>query len=181
MKKTAFSSFGRPLVVVTAALASACAGGAPVTPPDATTSPRSVAAVAGVSDGNRRPDLTGCENLAAPEGSTLVLHAFGDRRADLPLEWHELGLRRAVGNVVRRRGRPRASRHSLRRSDVAEQQWWQGGRHRRQPLHSGCGVDPVALAHRSFRWSRHLREGDVHPAAEHRRRQRAFHARERRR
>jgi hypothetical protein len=36
-----------------------------------------VAAVAGVSDGNRRPDLTGCENLAAPDGNTLVLHAFG--------------------------------------------------------------------------------------------------------
>lgn len=77
MKKTAFGSLGRPLVVVTAALASACASGRPVTPPAATTSTHSVAAVADVVDGMRRPDLTGCENLAAPNGSTLVLHAFG--------------------------------------------------------------------------------------------------------
>jgi hypothetical protein len=33
--------------------------------------------VADVSDGNRLPDLTACPQLAAPEGSTLLLHAFG--------------------------------------------------------------------------------------------------------
>jgi hypothetical protein len=40
-------------------------------------SARPVAAVADVSNGNRLPDLTGCEQLAAPVGSTLVLHAYG--------------------------------------------------------------------------------------------------------
>jgi Protein of unknown function (DUF3455) len=76
MKKTAFGSFGRPLVVVAAALVSACAGSASVRQVDATTSARSVAAVAGVVD-EKRPDLTGCEGLVAPTGSTLVLRAFG--------------------------------------------------------------------------------------------------------
>jgi len=77
MKKTVVRSLGRPAIVAMAALASACAGDAPVAPRDATMSARSVAAVAEVSDGHRLPDLTGCEQLAAPVGSTLVLRAFG--------------------------------------------------------------------------------------------------------
>jgi hypothetical protein len=37
-----------------------------------------MAAAPDVSDGNRLPDLpAGCEKLAAPVGSTLLLHAFG--------------------------------------------------------------------------------------------------------
>jgi hypothetical protein len=43
----------------------------------ATVSARRVPAVAGVSDRNRLPDQTGCEKLAAPVGSTLVLRALG--------------------------------------------------------------------------------------------------------
>ncbi len=74
--KNAIRWCGRSSVVVMAALASAC-GEAPVAPSGATTrAPRAVA-VADVNNGNRLPDLTGCEQLAAPEGSTLVLHAFG--------------------------------------------------------------------------------------------------------
>jgi hypothetical protein len=38
---------------------------------------RGVATIADVTDGNRFPDLAGCNQLAAPVGSTLVLHAFG--------------------------------------------------------------------------------------------------------
>jgi hypothetical protein len=70
--------FGRSLVVATAVLSSACADHAPVAPADAAASARRVATVGDVSDGNRLPELpAGCEKLAAPEGSTLVLHAFG--------------------------------------------------------------------------------------------------------
>jgi hypothetical protein len=54
------------------ALAAACASDAPLMPAAAKN-----VAVADISDGNRLPDLTGCEQLAAPEGSTLVLQAFG--------------------------------------------------------------------------------------------------------
>ena len=70
---TASRWFGHSLLVITALFASACAK-------DATgigSSGRNPTAVADVSDGNRLPDLTACPTLAAPEGSTLVLHAFG--------------------------------------------------------------------------------------------------------
>jgi hypothetical protein len=70
---TALRWFGHSLLVVTAAFASACANESPV----AATSARVSAGVADVSDGNRLPDLTACPALAAPEGSTLLLHAFG--------------------------------------------------------------------------------------------------------
>src|SRR5437764_957919 len=70
---TALRWFGHSLLVVTAAFASACANDSPVA---ATSAPVSTA-VADVSDGNRLPDLTACPALAAPEGSTLLLHAFG--------------------------------------------------------------------------------------------------------
>ncbi len=77
MKTSTARWFGRSLLVVAAALASACAENAPVAPAGAT-SARRVAAGTDVSDGNRLPDLpTGCEKLAAPEGSTLVFRAFG--------------------------------------------------------------------------------------------------------
>ena len=76
MKTSTARWFGRSSLVVAAALASACSGGAPVAPVGA--SARPVAAVADVSDGNRLPDLpAGCEKLPAPVGSTLVLRAFG--------------------------------------------------------------------------------------------------------
>lgn len=74
MKDVASRWFGRSLLVIGAALASACADGAPLAPKDATTAAR---AVADVNDGNRLPDLSGCPQLTAPEGSTLLLHAFG--------------------------------------------------------------------------------------------------------
>jgi FtsP/CotA-like multicopper oxidase with cupredoxin domain len=67
---------GYPAAVVAVALASACATDASVNP-DAALSARATAAAGDVSDGNRLPDLTACPQLAAPEGSTLVLHAFG--------------------------------------------------------------------------------------------------------
>lgn len=64
MKNSASRWFGGSLLVVAAALSSACSDGAPVAP----------AVVDG--GGNQLPDLTGCEQLAAPVGSTLVLRAF---------------------------------------------------------------------------------------------------------
>lgn len=73
MENTAYRWFGRSLVVVTVALASACATDAPV----ATRVSRGATAVADITDGNRLPDLTACPQLAAPAGSTLLLHAFG--------------------------------------------------------------------------------------------------------
>ena len=77
MKDSAPRWSGRSLLVIAAAVATACADNAPVAPTGATTSARRRAAVADVTDGNRLPDLTGCEQLTAPVGSTLVLHAFG--------------------------------------------------------------------------------------------------------
>src|SRR5579872_545544 len=76
MRKTTTRWFGRSLLVAVAALASACAKEAPITSVGAAARQGAVA-VADVSDGNRLPDLTACPQLAAPEGSTLVLHAFG--------------------------------------------------------------------------------------------------------
>ena len=72
MKNTASLWVGRSLIVIAAALSSACGDNTPVT----ATAPRT-AAVADLNNGNRLPDLTGCEFLAAPEGSTLVFQAFG--------------------------------------------------------------------------------------------------------
>jgi hypothetical protein len=73
MKTIGLRWFGRSSVVVMTALAAACAGDAPLT----SIGTKSIAAVADVTDGNRLPDLTGCEQLTAPEGSTLVLRTFG--------------------------------------------------------------------------------------------------------
>lgn len=76
MKQTAFRWLGRwSVAAVVVALASACAADAPVGPGRATV--QGVTAAADVTDGNRLPDLTGCEQLAAPAGSVLVLHAYG--------------------------------------------------------------------------------------------------------
>ena len=72
MKSTASLWVGRSLLVITAAISTACSD----TNPGATTAPRS-AAVADLNNGNRLPDLTGCEFLAAPDGSQLLLTAFG--------------------------------------------------------------------------------------------------------
>ena len=76
MRKTTIRWFGGSWLIISAAFSAACAGDAPLAPAGATGSARPVA-VADVTDGNRLPDLTGCEQLVAPEGSTLVLHAFG--------------------------------------------------------------------------------------------------------
>ena len=73
MENTAYRWFGRSLAVVTVALASACATDAPV----ATRIGGGAPAVADITDGNRLPDLTACPQLAAPAGSTLLLHGFG--------------------------------------------------------------------------------------------------------
>lgn len=76
MKQTAFRWLGRwSVVAAVVALASACAADAPVGPGRATV--QGVTAAADVTDGNRLPDLTGCEQLAAPARSVLVLHAYG--------------------------------------------------------------------------------------------------------
>jgi hypothetical protein len=72
MKSTASLWAGRSLIVIAAAVSSACGDNTPV----AATAPRA-AAIADLNNGNRLPDLTGCEFLAAPDGSTLVLQAFG--------------------------------------------------------------------------------------------------------
>jgi hypothetical protein len=77
MKNGASRWSGRALLVAGAALASACSDGSPVAPLAATTVARHGAAGADINSGNRLPDLTGCEQLAAPAGSTLLLHAYG--------------------------------------------------------------------------------------------------------
>jgi len=77
MTKTTLRWLASSLVVFTAALASACASDAPVTAVGGTPTARGVAALGDVSDGNRFPDLSPCPTLAAPVGSTLLLHAFG--------------------------------------------------------------------------------------------------------
>jgi hypothetical protein len=61
----------RSLLVITAAVSMACGDNA-----QETTAPRT-AALADKNNGNRFPDLTSCEFLAAPAGSQLVLKAFG--------------------------------------------------------------------------------------------------------
>lgn len=73
MENNTYRWFGRSLVVVTVALASACATDAPV----ATRMGGATPAIADISNGNRLPDLSACPQLAAPVGSTLLLHAFG--------------------------------------------------------------------------------------------------------
>ena len=64
-------------MIVSAVVAGACAHEAPVAPAANATIARGGAPLADITDGNRLPDLTACPALVAPEGSTLVLHAFG--------------------------------------------------------------------------------------------------------
>ena len=71
MKQTALRWLGRYIVLVAAALSSACAADTPLAPVDR------AAVAADIVDGNRLPDLASCGKLAAPAGSTLVLRAFG--------------------------------------------------------------------------------------------------------
>ena len=71
MKKTALLWIVCSWVLIATALTSACSDHAP------TAATTSRLAAADLSNGNRFPDLTGCEHLAAPDGSTLVLRAFG--------------------------------------------------------------------------------------------------------
>src|ERR1044072_8139741 len=77
MKQAVFRGVGVLSVVVTAALASACSSDAPIAPNGVTASQQRALSVANASNGNRFPDLTGCEKLAAPAGSTLVFSALG--------------------------------------------------------------------------------------------------------
>lgn len=78
MRKSTLRWVGRSVIVVGAVLASACATDAPVSPVGAAQRTAGNAiAVADVSAGDRLPDLSLCPELAAPIGSTLVLHAFG--------------------------------------------------------------------------------------------------------
>ena len=77
MSNTALSWFGRSVVVVMAALSGACADSATVAPIGTLKTAGRFAPAADASNGNRLPDLAGCAQLAAPVGSTLVLHAFG--------------------------------------------------------------------------------------------------------
>ena len=76
MTKTTWRWLGRSLVIVTMAVAGACSNEAPVAPLGAAAK-QGASALRDVSNGNRLPDLTACPTLAAPEGSTLLLHAFG--------------------------------------------------------------------------------------------------------
>ena len=73
MQKTMSKWFARSLLVGAAVLASACATEAPVSP----VAVAKMALLRDVSDGDGLPDLTACPQLAAPQGSTLVIHAFG--------------------------------------------------------------------------------------------------------
>lgn len=75
MRKVTSRWFSGSLLVVAAALASACANDRSVTSL-AGMSARG-GPVADITDGNRLPDLTACPQLAAPVGSTLLLHGFG--------------------------------------------------------------------------------------------------------
>lgn len=75
MRKSAMHWSGRSLVIGMAVLASACASDVPVNPGAPTG--RGGTLVGDVSAGNRLPDLTACPQLAAPSGSTLMLHAYG--------------------------------------------------------------------------------------------------------
>lgn len=77
MRKNALHWFGHSFVLVAAALASACATDTPVNPLGVATTARGGTAVGDESAGNRLPDLSACPQVVAPDGSTLVLHAFG--------------------------------------------------------------------------------------------------------
>lgn len=72
MRSTTTHWIGRSLLIVAAAVSSACGYDAP----DGTTAPRTTA-IAAHTNKNQLPDLTGCEELAAPQGSQLVFSAFG--------------------------------------------------------------------------------------------------------
>ena len=71
MKRIGMRWSERSLMIFAAVVASACANEVPVAPVG------TVAIARDITDGNRLPDLTACPALAAPVGSTLLLHAFG--------------------------------------------------------------------------------------------------------
>jgi len=72
MRSTTAQWIGRSLLIVATAVSSACG----YDTPDGTTAPRT-SGIAGRGNGDRLPDVTGCEDLAAPEGSQLLVTAFG--------------------------------------------------------------------------------------------------------
>lgn len=76
MNRNALSWFGGLFVVATAALASACANDSPANPL-AVASANHSRSVRADETGDGLPDLTACPQLVAPDGSTLVIHAFG--------------------------------------------------------------------------------------------------------
>ena len=77
MRKTRLRWLAGSLMVATAAFASGCATDTPVTAVGGAAKARGTASVGDITDGNRLPDLSSCPALAAPVGSTLLLHAFG--------------------------------------------------------------------------------------------------------
>lgn len=72
MNRTGSVWAARSLLVIVAVVSAACSDNSQ----GGTTAPR-LTAVADLNSGNRLPDLTGCEFLAAPQGSTLEFAAFG--------------------------------------------------------------------------------------------------------
>ena len=84
------------------------------------------------------------------------------------MERHQLGFCGAIGEIVRRRRVSRRSRHSLRRPNLGEPQWWQSDRQPSGKLRPRSDRDclvaaPDGLDSRSW----HFRSRDLHPAREH--------------
>ena len=73
MQKTMLNWYSRSLLVGAAIVATGCAKESPVSP----VASAKTALFRDASDGDGLPDLSACPQLAAPEGSTLVIHAFG--------------------------------------------------------------------------------------------------------
>ena len=76
--KNTLKLFGRALAVLAvAAIAGACANDAAGSSANAALTAPSAATVSDASAGHRFPDLSACPELRAPDGSTLLLRAFG--------------------------------------------------------------------------------------------------------
>ena len=78
MHKSALNRLAHSLVIVAAALSSACANDAPLGLSEGAAPGARLAASAEATAGTalRAPDLTGCEHLRAPEGSKLVARMY---------------------------------------------------------------------------------------------------------
>jgi hypothetical protein len=76
MYNAALRRLTHTIVIAAAALASACAADTPLGPGRGTAPGAPAAADATAGSAARGPDLTGCEELRAPEGSKLVAHLY---------------------------------------------------------------------------------------------------------